>query len=71
MFLLFIFVYSEFSDELRIFAIMIYTLLIVYGIASQVSTGLGLSSFTEARPGSPLLCMWQKVWTSYYMLPGW
>jgi hypothetical protein len=38
---------------------------------SQVSGGLGASSPTEARLGSPLLYMCRGPWTSSCMVPGW
>jgi hypothetical protein len=36
-----------------------------------ISPGLGASSLTETRPGSPLLYMCQGPWTRECMMPGW
>ena len=42
-----------------------------HSLGSQVSPCLGASSLTEARPGSPLLCMCLEPHISLCMLPGW
>jgi energy-coupling factor transporter transmembrane protein EcfT len=42
-----------------------------HSLGHQVSQGLGSSSPTEARAGSPLLCICQGPQTSLCMLPGW
>jgi hypothetical protein len=42
-----------------------------HSLGPQVCHGLGTSSLTETRPGSPLLCMYQGSHTTLCMLPGW
>jgi hypothetical protein len=42
-----------------------------HSLGHQVPWGLGTSSLTEARPGSPLVTMCQGPHISWCMLPGW
>jgi hypothetical protein len=42
-----------------------------HSLGTLFSPGLGASSFTEARPGSPLLYMCRGPHISWYMVPGW
>jgi hypothetical protein len=42
-----------------------------HSLGPQLSWGLGASSLTEARPGSPLLCMCPRPQISWCMLPAW
>ena len=43
----------------------------LYCLGPQVSQGLGASSLTEARPGSPLLYMCWGLHIRWGMLPSW